>query len=177
MNCPRRKTALLVIAACLLSASSAFAVLPPEAYEEARTSAQYHALIRVTSVVVPAKTPGECAVSGTVDELLRKANDDLAAGATLTLDVACRHTSDEIPDGGTLWTNIGALKRATVIEAFLNRDGDSYRIPRDQVSIKESGAAPDEGDSSRNIALYAGIGVGAVVAALVVFFLLRRRKD
>ena len=176
LKTPQVPTALLFAMLTLMFASTASAVLPPQVYEEARDSAQYHALIRVTTVMVPSRTPGECTIRGTVTELLRKTNDALKVGETLALDIACRHPNDEIPDGGTLWTKIGALKRATVIEAYLNREGDGYRIPRDQVSVTESGDAPDEGGSSRNVTVYVGIAVGAVVAALVVFLLVRRRK-
>lgn len=170
-------TAALVVAAVLMSASTAFAVLPPEAYAEARDSAQYHVRVQVTNVSVPSKTPGDCTVTGSVDSILRKADDDLAEGAELTLEVSCRHPGDEVPDGGTLWTKIGALKAAAVIEAYINKSGDGYRIARDQVSIVESnGSAGGDDGSSANVALYAGIGVGAVVAALVVFFLVRRKS-
>lgn len=110
----------VLVAGISLLAAAAWAVLPPEAYEEARRNATWHVQVAIDKVDVPAKTPGTCEVHGKVVRIFRDKTGKLKKGATWTLGVSCRKPGDDIPDGPVKWKSVAAVKGAKVIEAFAN---------------------------------------------------------
>lgn len=123
----------------LIAASAAFsvalttaasAVMPPEAYLDARAGSPNHVQIRITGVSPPVGGMGDCQVHGVVVQVFR---GTLLKGEPIVFDVSC-YRYGEVPAGGTLWTDYDALQGARYLEAFMS-SGPNPAIQRDQVEI------------------------------------------
>jgi hypothetical protein len=132
-----------------LAVSAAEAVMPPYVYKQARDEATYHVQVRVTRVVPPAATPGDCETAGEVVRIFRDKTGELRPGTPLTFAVSCKRPGDATVVGGTLWTDHDTLVRAKYVEAFLNRVAGRYQValwqsriidaPTDKPAIGPSG--------------------------------------
>jgi hypothetical protein len=128
----------LTLGCLTLTARPARAVLPPSVYKMARDQAAYHIQVKVLKVEAPRRFPGRCLVTGKVATVFRDTKKTLKAGTTVTFHVSCRRKGDEIPMGGTLWTNYNGLKKARYLEGFLNAASKAtYKlgVARDQIRI------------------------------------------
>lgn len=112
-----------VLAALIGFAASAWAVLPPSVYLQARQKAEHHVQIAVTNVDVPWKTPGLCQIEGLVATVFRSKGEILEKGREVAFKVDCLKPGDEPMVGGTLWGNASDLKSARFIEAYLSGAG------------------------------------------------------
>jgi tetratricopeptide (TPR) repeat protein len=108
--------------------SAVEAALPPFVYEQAREQATYHVQIKVTRVMPPAKTPGECETTGDVARIFRNKSGELRLGTHIAFAVSCSRRGESPLVGGTLWTDLDALRAARYLEAFLNRVNGRYQV-------------------------------------------------
>lgn len=113
--------------------------LPPYVFEQARAQAAEHVQINVTQVgaVRPLGgstrgIAGQCPVSGIVVQSFR---GRLRIGETVSFEVACASRDADLPVGGTVWTDLDALRAARVVEAYFNRVNGAVEVARDQVYI------------------------------------------
>lgn len=118
------------LALALVCVMPAHAVMAPEVYEEGRRTAANHVQIRVTHVRPPEGGMGDCAVTGEVMQVFR---GDLGAGDVIKFDVSC-YAYGELPDSGTLWTDVDALRKARFLEAFMS-SGPNPHVVLDQIEI------------------------------------------
>ena len=84
----------------------------------------------MTHVRPPEEGMGNCAVTGEVVSVFR---GDLGAGDVIKFDVSC-YAYGELPDGGTLWTDVDALRNARFLEAFMSA-GPNPHVILDQIEI------------------------------------------
>ena len=103
-------------------------MMPPWVYQEARDKATFYVQVKVLNVTGPAKTPGECAVTGEVVRIFRDTPGTLKPGATLDFTVSCTKPGDPVIIGGTLWTDYDSLMKAKYLEVFLNRTERGYEV-------------------------------------------------
>ena len=108
-------------------ATSASAVMPPEAYRAARIQANHHVQITITDRDIPWITPGLCTIHGTVDRVFRTTTTPdgaplLTPGMPLALTVDCLRRGDKPLPSGTLWSLVSAIKNAKVMEAYVTGD-------------------------------------------------------
>lgn len=113
--------------------------LPPYVFEEARAQAAEHVQVSVTTVgaVRPEGggtrgVAGQCAIGGVVAQSFK---GRLRIGEPVSFDVACASRDADIPAGGTVWTDLDALRAARTVEVYLNRSGHALTIARDQIYI------------------------------------------
>lgn len=119
--------------------SLALAVLPPDAYREARRTAAHHLQVRVDSVSLPARTPGQCRVEGTVVQIFRDRPAALKPDQRVSFGIACSRPGDEVPDGPVLWTRVTTVQNAKYFEIFANPAPDStLRVARSQSSALQA---------------------------------------
>jgi len=104
-------------------AASAWAVLPPSVYLEARQKADHHVQVAITDVDVPRITPGRCKIEGVAATVFRSKNEILKKGREVSFTVDCLRPGDEPMAGGTLWGSASDLKSARFIEAYLSGAG------------------------------------------------------
>ena len=130
-------TAFLLTLAWLLLVSTlpSRALMAPEYYAQARSQASYHIQVRILSVNGPAKTPGECAITGEVVRIFRDTPGSLKQGMRLAFTVSCRKAGDQMIVGGTLWQDYDDLLRAEYLEVFLNKTNGTYAIAMWQTQI------------------------------------------
>jgi hypothetical protein len=113
------------------------AVMPPWVYEKARNEAMYHVQVRILTVNGPAKTPGECAITGELVRIFRDKSGKLKQGTRVAFTVSCRKSADPAIASGTLWQDYDAMLDAQYIEVFLNSNGRGYEVALWQSSIIE----------------------------------------
>ena len=112
----------------ILFATSAHALMAPEFYRQARADALFHVQVAIDKVTPPAKGPGSCMVEGKVAEVFKDAGNKLPAGTPVSFSVACHRKGEEVPIGGTMWTDTDALMSAKYIEAYLMPGVDGYAV-------------------------------------------------
>jgi len=109
--------------------ASAHALMPPEVYRNARAEAPYHVQIAITKVDAPRTGPGTCGVEGQVLKIFKNATGSLSNDMTVGFAVACRHTGDVVPLGGTIWLNTDALEKADYMEVYLADTAEGLAVP------------------------------------------------
>ncbi|ATQ42299.1 hypothetical protein [Caulobacter mirabilis] len=125
-----RLTTTAGLAATLaLAAGTAQALLPPQYYEEARTSARDVLTIEISGVGKPSGDYGDCAVSGTVIEVER--GSAFKVGQNATLQVACIAGPGSPPPGPRIWHDVSRLNGAKRLKAWTNGGA----VARDQVEL------------------------------------------
>ncbi|MGE0748404.1 MAG: hypothetical protein AB7K86_24295 [Rhodospirillales bacterium] len=113
----------------LALAAPAWAYMPPQAYIKMRAAAELHVQVRVGTVAAAAEAFGDCPVTGTVVRIFRDAAKALRPEQAIAFGVPCQVRRDApVQVGGTAWHDLGRLREAKVIEAFLNRRDGRYRI-------------------------------------------------
>jgi hypothetical protein len=120
--------ALMLAVYAVMAPTLALAVMPPWVYEKARNEAMFHVQVRVLSVNGPAKTPGDCAITGEVVRIFRDKPGKLKQGMRVAFTISCRKPDDEAIVGGTLWADYDSLLNAQYLEAFLNSDERGYGV-------------------------------------------------
>jgi hypothetical protein len=115
--------------AIVITTASAFALMPPEVYREARANAPYHVQIAVTKVEAPRVGPGTCSVEGQVLKIFKNETGKLANDMIVGFDVACRRQGEQVPLGGTIWLDTDALEKADFMEVYLTDTADSFAVP------------------------------------------------
>jgi hypothetical protein len=65
-------------------------------------------------------------VRGRIARVFR--GDPALIGTTAVFGVDCCRPGDDIPVGGAIWLHLEGLEAAKVLEAYLDRDGDRYRV-------------------------------------------------
>ena len=113
---------ILILCVLLAATSVAHALMPPHVYQRAREEAPYHVQVAIERVKEPSVSPGACRLDGKIVRIFRDTAKDLRDGAPVTLFVSCMRGGDRIAPGGTLWTNLDALKQARFLEAYLNAE-------------------------------------------------------
>jgi hypothetical protein len=113
--------ALITIFFYAASLSSAFAIMPPEVYEQARQTAEHHVQLRILDVSEPpADGYGDCVVRVRVIMTFR---GDLPMGREFPIHVSCLRPDANPRPGGELWNAYAELAQAEYLEAFLSGDG------------------------------------------------------
>ena len=107
------------LAAAIL-ATPVSAMMAPQYYQQARDEAPDVIVIRITGVDAPAGAMGVCGVRGQVTAVER--GTAYRAGQEVRIPVHCASPQADLPAGGTLWTDMAALRRAQTARTFL-RDG------------------------------------------------------
>jgi hypothetical protein len=127
----RKSTTLTFCAVALVSmASSAQALLPPDAYLNGRQSAENHVQIGISTITPPEGGMGRCVLAGRVVQVFRGA---LIRGQEVTFEVSC-YRYGQLPIGETLWTDYDALAEARYVEAFMTGT-TAPKVVLDQVEI------------------------------------------
>lgn len=116
-------------AAIVLTAASAFALMPPKVYSEARAAAPYHVQIAITKVDAPRVGPGTCAVEGQVLKIFKNATGRLADDMIVGFNVSCHRGGEVVPIGGTMWLDTDALEKADYMEVYLADTADGFAVP------------------------------------------------
>ena len=124
-----RLTTAGLAATLALTAGTAHALLPPQYYEEARTSASDVLTIEIGSVGKPGGDYGDCAVSGKVIAVER--GSAFKVGQTATLQVACTTGAGQPPVGPRIWHGYDRLTAAKRLKAWTNGGA----VARDQVEL------------------------------------------
>jgi hypothetical protein len=137
----RRWLLMLVCLQYFFIPTGASAVMPPWVYQKARDTAMFHAQVKVLHVTGPARTPGECVVTGEVVRIFRNTPGTLRPKAALHFTVSCSKPGDPMIVGGTLWKDYNRLMKAKYLEVFLNSEGGNYEVALWQSRII---AAPTE---------------------------------
>jgi hypothetical protein len=112
-------------------------MLHPWQYEQARHEARFHLQVAVRAVEPNVRTPGDAAVETEVVRVFR-GGDAIGVGDTVRFVVSVlspRNMWDEVPVGGTIWTDYAALTRASHIEVFLNGDPPECEVALWQLEI------------------------------------------
>lgn len=122
------RAALIFLSFLFLGTGIAQAMMPPWVYEEARAEAPYHVQIAIEAVKAPAKTPGNCEVSGKVVRIFRDTAGTLSDDQHVTFPIACIRSDSEVYPGPAIWTSIKDLVDASYIEVYLV-DGDNGLEP------------------------------------------------
>jgi hypothetical protein len=112
----------------LLLMTSAQALMAPEFYRQARADAPFHVQVAIDKVTPPAKGAGNCLVEGKTVEVFKDAGGKLAVGSPVSFSVACHRAGEQVPIGGTMWTDTDALTSAKFIEAYLTPGVDGYAV-------------------------------------------------
>lgn len=147
-RCWSQGAAWLVV---LLLPSLALAVMPAWVYQEARDTAMHYVQVKVLSVKAPAKTPGDCSVTGEVVRIFRDKSATLKIGTRLEFMVSCARRSDPPLIGGTLWTDYDQLMNAKYLEVFLNKNDGRYEVALWQSRIIEAPTDEPAFGSTANI--------------------------
>ena len=125
----RRVFALLALA--LGAAGLANAVLPPQAYLDARRGAALHLQLKVQRVTLrPADEA--CRVEGRIVKVFR---GDAHSGTRIAIDAPCRFPGVAPMPGPVLWFQPGDLRKGQVLEGFLNGSADRPSIARSQLFV------------------------------------------
>jgi hypothetical protein len=124
--------AIALAALLMLCAGSCFAALPPQYYELARAAAPDVVVVEVRSVRTPLfwQSSGDCELRGRVDGVERGAR--YHEGDAITLRVPCKKPNAPIPDSGTVWQDMDALKHAARARVFLDQQGG---LALDQIDL------------------------------------------
>jgi hypothetical protein len=112
------------------AATTAQAILPPDAYLNGRQSAENHVQIGISSIMPPEGGMGRCVLAGRVVQVFRGA---LVRGQEVTFEVSC-YRYGQLPIGETLWTDYDALTEARYVEAFMTGSPEP-KVVLDQVEI------------------------------------------
>ena len=117
--------------------ATALALMPPQAYTEARQTANHHVQIEVIASEVPQITPGRCSVFGRVITVFRSQDAVLHTGSLISFAVDCLRAQDEpTMPGPILWGDADELGRAKFIEAYLDgNEPPSMKVARWQYAI------------------------------------------
>lgn len=124
----RQRPQVLVWLLLFLIPASAFAMMPPGVYEEARETAMFHVQVKILNMTGPARTPGPCVVTGEVVRIFRDKPGTLKPGVTIEFAVDCSKPGDPVVIGGTLWTDYDRLRQAKYLEVFLNSTERGYEV-------------------------------------------------
>jgi hypothetical protein len=111
-------------------ATTAQALLPPDAYLNGRQSAENHVQIGISSIMPPEGGMGRCVLAGRVVQVFRGA---MVRGQEVTFEVSC-YRYGQLPIGETLWTDYDALVEARYVEAFMTSSVEP-KVVLDQVEI------------------------------------------
>lgn len=135
----RRTFSVVLVSALFLfmMAETAFAVLPPMAYQMARKMAKIRVSVKVSRVIVPKTATGQCGVTGRVASIQRnKTKLSIKKGMKISFKIHCRKKGAAIPMGPVLWQDVDALKKAEFVDAYLNPLSLSvFKVPLYQLSI------------------------------------------
>lgn len=114
--------AVSAVAGALACAVAASAVLPPQAYIDARHAAVHHLQARIDGVEGPGSgvDHGACLVDVEVLAVFRGGHQP---GDRLTLAIDCAKPGANLPAGPVLWTSLQAIQQAGYVEAYLDADG------------------------------------------------------
>lgn len=114
------RKSLLALAFAALTASPAFAALPPQAYANARANAPNVIVIDVASVELTSAT--SCTVRGSVNTVER--GEKYEAGGEVEIVVPCRgHVQAPVMVGAVVWQNSATLQASTRGRAYLDDAG------------------------------------------------------
>lgn len=112
----------VVFVVALLIAAPAFALLPPQVYEQARRDATDVIIIEVSDVDEPPISGyGQCAVRGRVIGVLR--GQRYQRGYSAIVQVPCRHDSARTPIGGMIYQSFEQLRTYPYGRAYLDASG------------------------------------------------------
>ena len=115
----------------LAGAGPARAVLPPQAYLEARREAALHVQMRVARVT-PRPADEACRVEGRIVMVFR---GQAHPGARIVIDAPCRFPGSVPMPGPVLWFQPGDLRKGQVLEGFLEGSADRPAIARSQLFV------------------------------------------
>jgi hypothetical protein len=123
----------------LVGAWPASAVLPPQAYLQARASAGVHLQVQVSRVRTSPKD-STCRMEGRALAVWR---GPVKTGAKVRFTLPCRFASTPVMPGPTLWFDPSGLKPGQVLEGFFESGEGGLRPARDQVfRVRAASAEP-----------------------------------
>jgi len=135
----RRFAAASLLAAGLVFASPASAVLPPQAYLQARASASVHLQVQVSRVRTSPKD-NTCRMEGRTLSVWR---GPVKTGDAVRFTLPCRFASTPVMPGPTLWFDPSGLKPGQVLEGFFDSVEGGLSPARDQVfRVRAASAQP-----------------------------------
>jgi hypothetical protein len=100
--------------------------MPAYEYARAALDAEAHVQLEIDRVELPSSTPGEAVVHGKVARVFR--GDTSLLGASISFEVSCLHEEDDAPPSGVLWTRVVDLKKARVMEAYLDHHEGAWHV-------------------------------------------------
>lgn len=106
--------------ALLAAPMPALAMMAPQYYQQARDQAPDVIVVRVVAVVLPGTPTGLCRLATRVTAVER--GQAYQVGQGVVIPVHCRRGNAEIPAGGTIWTNMNALRPGVNARVFM-KDG------------------------------------------------------
>lgn len=127
----RLPAAALLGAGILSAAGPAAAVLPPQAYLDARGEAALHLQLKVRKVT-PRPAEEACRVEGKVLKVFR---GEARAGGRIVLDAPCRFPGAAPMPGPVLWFQPGDIRKGQVLEGFFNGPAEAPVIARSQLFV------------------------------------------
>ena len=127
----RHLAAALGLAGGLCAAGPAFAVLPPQAYLDARREAPLHLQMSVQKVKLRPSAQA-CRVEGRV---LRVFRGDARPGGRITVDAPCRFPDAAPMPGPVLWFQPGDIRKGQVLEGYFDGPAGSPAIARSQLFV------------------------------------------
>ncbi len=95
-------------------------MMHPNAYLEARRSAQHHLQAQIEAVQLPPVFPGEATIEARVGPVFT--GDKSLTGSTVKFDISTLLQSDSMPTGGVNWVFAEGLVQGAWLEVFLNGD-------------------------------------------------------
>jgi hypothetical protein len=118
----------------LVGAWPASAVLPPQAYLQARREAALHLQVKVQKVRLRPSAEA-CLIEGRV---LRAFRGDARPGARIIFDAPCRFPGAVPMPGPVLWFQPDDLKKGQVLEGFFDGTPTTPAIARSQLFVVAS---------------------------------------
>lgn len=123
--------AALGLAGVLSAAGPAAAVLPPQAYLDARREAPLHLQMSVQKVK-PRPADQACRVEGRV---LRVFRGEARPGERIMVDAPCRFPDAAPMPGPVLWFQPGDIRKGQVLEGFFEGPAGRPAIARSQLFV------------------------------------------
>ena len=99
---------------------------PPGTDKVWRQRAPFHLQVKVISVTIPSRTPGDCVVQAKALRVFRASVFAIRSGSILSFSLACKREKEPGYIGGYPPYSVRELLEAKFMEVFLNqaRDGE-----------------------------------------------------
>lgn len=109
-------------------------MLPASAYLDARAAADWHAQVELLEVANDMETPGPVPVRSRIIRLFRS-TPLISVGNEIMFQVDVICPGDDMPAGGTIWTDYARLLTIPYMEVYLNHTGE---LPNCEIALWQS---------------------------------------